>query len=153
MLYILISGEIRKKILGLFGDWWTEFQIGVCNVRVATLSQKWNSGLFTDFSLTQFYFSLTKALKQIKMISHSKWIKLNLPQQNSFGPKLGNSLTFLVFKISLTILQNSLTFSWPWRRIKFDFFMTSGHPECKHCSIYTNTKFLWLSCQENSNKI
>ena len=45
-----------------------------------------------------------------------------------FGPKLWNSLTFLVFKISLTNLQNSLTFLWPWRKIKFPWLFPDQWP-------------------------
>ena len=47
-----------------------------------------------------------------------------------FGPKLWNSLTFLVFKISLTHLQNSLTFPWPWRKIKFPWLFPDQWPPC-----------------------
>ena len=47
-----------------------------------------------------------------------------------FGPKFWNSLTFLVFKISLTNLQNSLTFPWPWRKIKFPWLFPDQWPPC-----------------------
>ena len=48
------------------------------------------------------------------------------------------SLTFLVFKISLTNLQNSPTFPWPWRKIKFPWpvatlnYQYSAPPPCTH---------------------
>ena len=40
-------------------------------------------------------------------------------------------LTFLVFKISLTNLQNSLTFPWPWRTIKFPWLFPDLWPSCE----------------------
>ena len=40
------------------------------------------------------------------------------------------SLTFLVFNISLTNLQNSLTFPWPWRKIKFPCLFPDQWPPC-----------------------
>ena len=46
----------------------------------------------------------------------SNWITY-LPQLNSFGHELENSKIFLVFKISLTIWQNSPTSSWSWGKI------------------------------------
>ena len=36
------------------------------------------------------------------------------------------SLTFVDFLISLTILQNSLTFPWPWRKTKFPWLFPDG---------------------------
>ena len=41
------------------------------------------------------------------------------------------SLTFLVFKNSLTNLQNSLTFPWPWRKIKIPWLFPDQWPPCK----------------------
>ena len=41
------------------------------------------------------------------------------------------SLTFLVFKISLTNFQNSLTFPWPWRKIKFPWPVATQKTEKK----------------------
>ena len=38
------------------------------------------------------------------------------------------SLLFLVFKIFLTNLQNSLTFPWPWRKIKFPWLFPDQWP-------------------------
>ena len=41
------------------------------------------------------------------------------------------SLTFLVFKISLTNLQNSPTFPRPWRKIKFAWLFPDQWPPCE----------------------
>ena len=40
------------------------------------------------------------------------------------------SLTFLVFKNCLTNLQNSLTFPWPWRKIKLPWLFPDQWPPC-----------------------
>ena len=60
------------------------------------------------------------------------------------------SLTFLIFKISLTNLQNSLTFSWPWRKIKFPWLFPDQWPHYNlyfWCQILAkfNVNQIWLT--------
>ena len=62
-------------------------------------------------------------------ISILKHLKCCIP--NSFEPNLWNSLTFLISKISLTNLQNSLTFPWPWRKMKFPWLFPDKWPPWK----------------------
>ena len=70
--------------------------------------------------------------KKSTLFSHFKKSKYLL--QHIFWAKIMKfpdfSLTFLVFKISLTNLQNSLTFPWPWRKIKFPWVFPDQWPPC-----------------------
>ena len=52
----------------------------------------------------------------------------NTCSKTYFGPKFWNSLTFLVFKISLTKLQNSLTFPDLEEKIKFPWLYPDQWP-------------------------
>ena len=84
--------------------------------------------------LTSFH-SLEPAREKINTFSHFKSSKYLL--QHIFLAKIMKfsdfSLTFLVFKISLTNLQNSLTFPWPWRKIKFPWLFPDQWPPCFSC--------------------
>ena len=68
--------------------------------------------------------------KKINTFSHFKSSKYLL--QHIFWAKIMKfpdfSLTFLVFKISLTNLQNFRTFPWPWRKIKFPWLFPDQWP-------------------------
>ena len=66
---------------------------------------------FHSFKWAKWAREKTTLLKNQHFFSISS--SQNTCYNTYFGPKLWNSLTFLVFKISLTNLQNSLTFPWP----------------------------------------
>ena len=82
--------------------------------------------------LTSFlnFEQATRAREKINTFSHFKLSKYLL--QHIFRAKIMKfpdfSLTFLVLKISLTNLQNSLTFPWPWRKIKFPWLFPDQWP-------------------------
>ena len=57
------------------------------------------------------------------------------------------SLTFEDFLISMTILQNSLTFPWPWRKTKFPWLFHDHWAPCNsYCCIW-----YWFLNQSNTS--
>ena len=62
------------------------------------------------------------------------------------------SLTFLIFEISLTSLQNSLTFPWQWRKFKFPWLFPDQWPPCLIVSVLDHCLSFHFSCK-HVNKV
>ena len=97
--------------------------------------------------LTSFH-SLERAREKINTFFTFQVVKIpattHILGQNYEFPDF--SLTSLVFKISLTNLQNSLTFPWSWRKSNFpDFSLTIGHPELDKATTHIILSKQWTT--------